>query len=102
MKIPSSFVRQKVDNKYIYTSIYFTTKHKRNVSELKKKMVAAAQQWLCNQCLEVLHSSYEVDHIIELWEGGSNHISNLQALCRNCHGEKTMQNKLKRYSMKNK
>jgi 5-methylcytosine-specific restriction endonuclease McrA len=40
-------------------------------------------------CQERLLANYEVDHMIPLWVGGSNRPHNLQALCRNCHGEKT-------------
>lgn len=32
---------------------------------------------------------YDIDHINELANGGSNDISNLQALCKECHKEKT-------------
>ena len=66
--------------------------HKRNVSQVKKKFVAAQQKWICHECQEVLEATYEVDHVIELHDGGSNDISNLVALCRNCHGKKTMMN----------
>ena len=34
-------------------------------------------------------SMYHIDHIIELRHGGTNHISNLQALCPQCHSVKT-------------
>jgi hypothetical protein len=34
-------------------------------------------------------SGYEIDHIIEVAEEGSDHESNLQALCKRCHREKT-------------
>lgn len=34
-------------------------------------------------------SMYHIDHIIELQHGGSNHPSNLQALCPSCHSVKT-------------
>ena len=68
--------------------------NKRCVSESKKKYVAAQQEWKCNECKMTLPSNYEVNHIIELQFGGSNHISNLEALCRNCHGQKTIQHKI--------
>ena len=62
---------------------------KRSVSETKKKYVAASQNWLCGKCNTQLPAWFEVDHRTRLDQGGSNHISNLVALCRNCHGEKT-------------
>jgi len=31
----------------------------------------------------------ELDHIVPLWQGGSNEAGNLQWLCRPCHREKT-------------
>ena len=61
----------------------------RRVSESVKKKVAYAQNWKCNRCNAMLPSCYEVDHIIPLWKNGTNQVSNLRALCRNCHGSKT-------------
>lgn len=62
---------------------------KRSVSETKKKYVAAQQSWKCGHCNKQLPAWFEVDHKIRLEHGGSNHIDNLVALCRDCHGEKT-------------
>ena len=62
---------------------------KRSVSETKKKYVASQQGWKCNDCKCQLPAWFEVDHNIRLDQGGSNHIDNLVALCRNCHGKKT-------------
>jgi hypothetical protein len=62
---------------------------KRSVSETKKKYVAAQQNWHCGNCQKQLPAWFEVDHKIRLEHGGSNHIDNLVALCRDCHGEKT-------------
>jgi hypothetical protein len=62
---------------------------KRSVSETKKKYVAAQQGWKCGNCTKQLPAWFEVDHKIRLEHGGSNHIDNLVALCRDCHGEKT-------------
>lgn len=62
---------------------------KRSVSETKKKFVAARQNWHCENCKRQLPAWFEVDHKIRLEHGGSNHIDNLVALCRDCHGEKT-------------
>ena len=64
-------------------------KVKRSVSETKKKFVASRQGWKCGDCHEQLNAWFEVDHKIRLEHGGSNHIDNLVALCRECHGKKT-------------
>ena len=61
----------------------------RSVSGTKKKYIAAQQDWRCKHCNSQLDAWYEVDHIIRLEHGGSNHVTNLVALCRNCHGKKT-------------
>ena len=65
----------------------------RNVTEKTKKLVAGGQGWKCAMCYEVLPPTYEVDHIMRLEFGGNNDISNLQALCPNCHRLKTMMEK---------
>ena len=62
---------------------------KRCVSETKKKYVAAEQGWKCGACKNQLPAWFEVDHKIRLDNGGSNHVDNLVALCRDCHGRKT-------------
>lgn len=68
---------------------------KRNVSETLKKVIAARQQWLCDKCLIVLPPHFEVDHIVSLADGGSNEPSNLRALCRECHGWKSVSDRLR-------
>ena len=62
---------------------------KRSVSETKKKYVASIQDWKCGQCNKKLSHTFEIDHKIRLEHGGGNDVSNLVALCRECHGEKT-------------
>jgi hypothetical protein len=62
---------------------------KRSVSETKKKFVAARQGWKCGDCQLQLNAWFEVDHKVRLEHGGSNHVDNLVALCRDCHGKKT-------------
>ena len=62
---------------------------KRCVSETKKKFVAAQQGWKCGSCEKQLPAWFEVDHKIRLEHGGSNHVDNLVAMCRDCHGRKT-------------
>jgi hypothetical protein len=62
---------------------------KRSVSETKKKFVASRQNRKCGDCQKQLNAWFEVDHKTRLEYGGSNHIDNLVALCRECHGKKT-------------
>ena len=62
---------------------------KRCVSETKKKFVASNQNWKCAHCTTQLPAWFEVDHKIRLEHGGDNHVNNLEALCRDCHGKKT-------------
>jgi len=68
----------------------------RKVSDQLKKIVASQQRWNCKKCKNILDATYEVDHINALEDGGNNDIQNLQALCRNCHGRKTMEDNIKR------
>jgi predicted restriction endonuclease len=67
---------------------------KRNVSQLTKKIIASNQQWKCAICNNVMDYTYEIDHRTPLFKGGSNDINNLMALCRNCHGKKTILEKV--------
>jgi len=78
------------------TPINIPTSKFRKVSDQLKKIVASQQHWNCKKCKNILDATYEVDHIIALEDGGNNHIQNLQALCRNCHGKKTMEDNIKR------
>ena len=71
--------------------VYF---QKRNVSALTKKVIASNQQWKCAVCNGIMDYTYEIDHYIPLFKGGTNDITNLMALCRNCHGKKTILEKI--------
>ena len=66
-----------------------TSSSKRKVSESLKKQIACKQNWQCKRCNIKLPGNFEIDHIVSLKSGGTNDSNNLQALCRNCHGEKT-------------
>jgi 5-methylcytosine-specific restriction endonuclease McrA len=71
-----------------------TNRIKRAVGETKKKFVASRQDWNCAKCNTKLSAWFEVDHIQRLDRGGSNHVDNLEALCRECHGAKTAMEKM--------
>lgn len=71
-----------------------TTREKRNVTPLQKKKVAASQEWKCGNCKSLLDETYEVDHRVALFNGGSNDESNLVALCPHCHRKKTVDERI--------
>ncbi len=94
-------MNHKKSNNYHSRSLYETkekldewkskkARYKRNVTTLEKKVVAANQKWKCMKCNQLLDATYEVDHIVPICKGGDNGVKNLQALCRNCHGKKTI------------
>lgn len=55
------------------------------------KLVGSRQDWKCAECEATLRSTAQVDHIHPLHAGGSNHPSNLQVLCVECHARKTQE-----------
>jgi 5-methylcytosine-specific restriction protein A len=78
------------------------SRQKRSVSESVKRQVAANWGWKCAECKEMLESTYQIDHILPLWEGGSNEMSNLQALCAGDHARKTQLEANRRKNMRDK
>lgn len=65
----------------------------RGFTETDKKKIAAGQNWKCNICKVSLPYDYHVDHIMPIHAGGLNERSNGQALCVECHKEKTFREK---------
>ena len=65
--------------------------HKRSVSDKVKAEVLWRDSATCRLCNEtLLDFRWQCDHIVPLWDGGSNVLDNLQAICANCHSEKTI------------
>lgn len=62
---------------------------KRKFRESHKRIVAARQEWRCGSCDNLLSSAFQVDHVIPLWKGGADEISNATASCACCHAKKT-------------
>ena len=54
-----------------------------------KKRVAAKQKWVCAVCKNLLDETFEIDHIVPLFGGGTNDERNLQALCKRDHALKS-------------
>jgi 5-methylcytosine-specific restriction protein A len=51
--------------------------------------ICTKQNGQCNGCDQVLGDFFQLDHIVALRFGGTSDISNLQALCGQCHNEKS-------------
>ena len=62
---------------------------KRAYSTSHRIEIAYKSKYHCNMCKMLLPPTFEVDHIVELCDGGKDEYSNLQALCPNCHALKT-------------
>jgi len=54
-----------------------------------RNSVCSRQNWTCGCCKELLGECIIIDHMLPLCFGGSNDISNLQALCPQCDKFKT-------------
>ena len=59
------------------------------------KEIGFRQCWTCASCQEMLKPTFELDHIIELQDGGDDNMDNLQGLCVECHARKTRDRRLK-------
>ena len=71
---------------------------RRKLTEPEKKRVAAAQLWRCAACDDVLPAAYQIDHKVPLADGGRDHVDNAQALCPNCHADKTQREAIERHA----
>lgn len=70
---------------------------KRVLSRSMRVEIAYRQSYKCRRCeLFPIPPNFEVDHIIELHDGGKDVAENLQALCPACHREKTRLNRLRK------
>jgi 5-methylcytosine-specific restriction endonuclease McrA len=63
-------------------------KYKRKkINQSTRIKVAASQLWKCKQCEMIFNEGgWDINHIVRVSLGGSNKLSNLEALCKNCHG----------------
>lgn len=73
---------------------------KRVLSRSMRIEIAYRQRYACHICaLFPIPPTFEVDHIVELQDGGQDIASNLQALCSQCHRDKTRLNRLRKHDI---
>jgi len=73
---------------------------KRVLSRSLRIEIAFRQRYACKKCgLFPIPPNFEIDHIIELQDGGHDVSENLQALCPACHAQKTRLNRLRKNKM---
>ena len=66
------------------------------IARSQKNEVLARQKNRCAKCNSLLDMrATHFDHKREVYKGGKSTVSNLQALCANCHNIKTHKDKLK-------
>ena len=64
--------------------------NKRAVARKHRWTIAHRQSYVCATCNMLLHpKAFDIDHIVELRDGGKDELDNLQALCATCHAKKT-------------
>jgi predicted amidophosphoribosyltransferase len=62
---------------------------RRHLSFEQRKAIADSQNGLCSSCKQNLEDIYQIDHIVPLAANGETNITNLHALCPNCHARKS-------------
>jgi 5-methylcytosine-specific restriction endonuclease McrA len=63
---------------------------RKKINKDTRQKIADKQENACGECKVALSPYFELDHIIGLQFGGTDEESNLMALCRECHGKKSI------------
>lgn len=69
------------------------SRHKRGYGtawDKLRKQILIRDKHLCQACLPRVTPANQVDHIIPKAKGGTDDPANLQAICKECHDEKTI------------
>lgn len=81
--------RKREDRGILVKDIFKKTKRDSLTKDERFDLIRS-QKYKCNLCLNPFgSSSFEIDHIIPLEQGGTNDMANLQGLCDSCHIFKT-------------
>lgn len=71
-------------------------KKRRALTPYQRASVAAAQEWRCSACDVLFKALWHVDHVLPLADGGADTLDNMQALCADCHMDKTADENMRR------
>lgn len=81
--------RKREDSGILVKDIFKKTKRESLTKDERFELIRC-QNYKCNLCLNPFgSSSFEIDHIVPLEQGGTNDLINLQGLCDSCHIFKT-------------
>ena len=68
---------------------------RRKWTSSEKRAVGARQLWQCAHCRVLLPATFEIDHVIPLHQGGLDCAeTNANALCNQCHAQKTLRERM--------
>lgn len=76
--------------------ISFTRPRRAKLPWPQEKQLIYDQDYKCNECRIKLPPTYHLDHKIPLHKGGPDVFGNIQALCPNCHADKTYRENMAR------
>ena len=92
----------KPTNKGLFTDMVMVLKRdaakvrRRKLTAYERATIASAQNWRCNICCALFKALWHIDHIRPLCEGGADAAENMQALCADCHADKTSMESINR------
>ena len=68
--------------------IKYKKKQLAKLNDSSKRKVAFNQGWKCLMCHNLLDESFSIDYNVSVFNGGSNTLNNLHALCSRCAKKK--------------
>ena len=78
------------------SNITIVQQGRRKIKSSIRKEIVDKQSNKCRKCYNPLNQYFQIDHIVAIQFGGTDEMDNLQALCSNCHLEKScIENKVR-------
>ena len=73
---------------------------RRALTPYQRALVASEQAWRCKHCSVLFKALWHIDHVTPLADGGADDLTNMQALCADCHASKTSEENMIRKKSK--